>query len=184
MFASTSSWTFCSSNKEKQIQKWEERIKAQCNICLRNLNYEIFYFKSQVTTGHYNHQPNCAIKNIKTPRQVVLPTLTGTPISSEAREACADVGRSAGVHTLSSLRNVTIVRACLAMVYDIFNSCRLDVQKRRGKLELFFTKSEAHNKFTGREEQMWKHTEEKGNTCWGGQLGFFFFPQNLSFQWC
>lgn len=61
---------------------------------------------------------------------MVLPTLTGTPISREAREACADVGRPSGVHTLSALRNVTTVCACLAVVYNIFNSCRLDVQER------------------------------------------------------
>jgi len=71
---------------------------------------------------------------------MLLPTLTGTPISREAREACADVGRPSGVHTLSTLRNVTIVRACLAMVYDVFNSCRLDAQERRLKNLIFLSK--------------------------------------------
>lgn len=110
---------------------------------------------------------------------MVLLTLTGTPVSSEAREACADVGRSAGVYTLSTLRNVTIVCACLAMVYGIFNSCRLDVQERRGKLEPFFTKSEAHSKFRGRENRC-ESTQERNETLRVGTVGnffFFFFPK-------
>lgn len=60
---------------------------------------------------------------------MVLPTLTGSSISREAREACADVGRPSGVHTLGTLRNVTVVCACLAMVYGIFNSCKLDIKR-------------------------------------------------------
>lgn len=91
---------------------------------------------------------------------MVLPTLTGMPITREATEACADVGGPSSVHTLSALRNVTIVRACLATVYDVLNSCKLDVQEKN---EFYSAKSEAHSKFIGREEQLWKHTEEKGN---------------------
>lgn len=82
---------------------------------------------------------------------MVLPTLTGTSISGEAREACADVGRPSGVHTLSALRNVTIVCARLAMVYGVVNSCRWDVQERRWKSEFSSAKSEAHSKFIGRQ---------------------------------
>lgn len=65
----------------------------------------------------------------KKTQQMVLPTLTGTPVSREAREARADVGRATRVHTLSTLRNVATMRACLTVVYGIFNSCRLDVQE-------------------------------------------------------
>lgn len=62
---------------------------------------------------------------------MLLPTLTGMPISGEAREAGADVGRPSGVHTLGTLRNVTVVCARLAVVYHILDSCRLNVQERR-----------------------------------------------------
>lgn len=58
---------------------------------------------------------------------MVLPTLTGSPISGEAGEAGADVGRPSGVHTLSTLRNVTVVCAPLAVVYLMLHSCRLNV---------------------------------------------------------
>lgn len=61
---------------------------------------------------------------------MVLLTLTGTPISREAREACADVGRPTSVHALSPLRDVAAMCARLAVVYGIFNSCRLDTQEK------------------------------------------------------
>lgn len=112
---------------------------------------------------------------------MLLLTFTGTPISREAREACADVGRATSVHTLSTLRNVTVVCACLAVVYNIFNSCRLDAQKRNEKLIFFFMKFEACNKFIGSKEQLWKHTVE--NRKKGGK-GRIFFCQDLSFHWC
>lgn len=48
---------------------------------------------------------------------------------------------------------------------------------KRRKFEFSSIKSEAHNRFIGREEQLWKHTEEKQNKetkffCLG--IGIFF----------
>lgn len=124
----TSPQTFCSTNIEEWIQKCREKRTRAFSACLQDSNYKLSYFKSEATIGDCSDQPSCAIKCKKT-QQMVLPTLTGTPVSREAREARADVGRATSVHTLSTLRNVTTMCACLTVVYGIFNSCRLDVQE-------------------------------------------------------
>lgn len=67
------------------------------------------------------------MRNTKAPQGMAVPTLTGAPVSGEARQAGADVGRPSGVHTLSTLGNVTVVCAPLAVVYHILHSCRLNV---------------------------------------------------------
>lgn len=71
---------------------------------------------------------------MKKPQQMVLLTLTGTPISRETREARADVGRPTSVHTLSTLGDIAAVCARQAVVYGVFNSCRLDTQEKSESL--------------------------------------------------
>lgn len=108
---------------------------------------------------------------------MVLPTLTGTPISGEAREACADVGGPSSVHTLGTLRNVTVVCAPLAVVYHILHSCKVHVKERRWKSELSFIKSKPPNKFIW--ENICERLQDRKETRnWGGfplGVGIFFF---------